>query len=288
MRESKCRSIAGLLVSIVIVAGQSSRASAEDERLVGDPTIGNPGKLIVGVGLGLGYSKGNVFVYDASVGGAAANLPVTKIGEVDAALRQWQFDIFAGYGDFTFMMSGSNASGNASTKEPKVISNIYFLEESNTAITQHHAEYALRWLARPLSTRWFTPYAVIGQTETSIKQIASAGDTGPVNYEYKGRLVGLGAVVPLGRRAGLRVDGRLVFYEGEITVDPARNVPDYKSTGSGRGKDLTVAAYLTDTDPLMPGLGLQAGFKYSTLAGPPDGTLTRQTFFVTVNYTFRD
>lgn len=279
------RPLLALILSLVAVALAPS-VSAEDERLVGEPTIGNPGQLVAGVGLGLGYSKGNLFVYDASVGGAAANLPVTKIGEVDAALRQSQFDIFAGYGDFTFMMSGSHASGNVNTKEPRVVSNLYFFEDSNTAITQHHAEYALRWLARPLSTRSFTPYAVVGQTETSIKQVASAGDTGPVNYEYKGRLVGLGAVVPLGRRVGFRIDGRLVFYEGEITVDAARNVPDYKSTGSGRGKDLTVAAYATDPSSL--GIGLQAGFKYSTLAGPPDGTLTRETFFVTATYTFRN
>jgi len=276
----------------VVTAAIPSIGVADDERLVGEPTVSARGKGAFGLGLGWAYSKGNVFVYDASLGGPAQNQPIFKSIEGDVELRGGSAGIFVGYGDFTFMVDEWRGEGTAHTNEIGITGVFPTGGQSITAVNQGNREYVVRWLARPFSTSWFTPYAVVGKTQTGIDQRPSVGDTVIVQYRYSGPLAGLGAIVPFSRYAGLRVDGRLKFYDGQIRVASTRNpFTTYESDGSGRGKDWVLAAYasypFTSDEPPSPSIGLQAGYKYSTLVGPPDGTLTRKTFFIMAILSFR-
>src|SRR5262249_6162023 len=158
---------------------------------------------------------------------------------------------------------------------------------THSDVKQKDTEFLVRYLARGLSAKWVTPYAVVGYTETKfdVDETLQPGFNWTVNgtptrhyrYDYKGPLVGLGAIFPFTEMFGARVDGRLKFYSAEVTSEYG------KTTGNGTGGDFIVTGYMN----FWKGFNLQAGFKYASLQGGDVGYLNRTGLFGMLGYTAR-
>src|SRR5262245_30433507 len=92
----KCKGL-----TFAVMLGVSSIALAEDERLLGEPTVSPRGRMVAGLGFGsssqvLGDSKSDIFVYDATVGGSTVSQPIVKFDQATVPLSYGMRNLFVG------------------------------------------------------------------------------------------------------------------------------------------------------------------------------------------------
>jgi hypothetical protein len=203
-REVAVRRLAISIAAPAMVVGIALSSSVcaqgrtiEETLVVKDPTVATKGNWIAGGALELWYVFGKFTQYDN------AN---NKIADGDLKFTQPGANLFAGYGDFTFMVTGRSGKGDEHlTYAPGAINAMSL--STTSKIKQTDSEYILRYLVRPLSSRVVTPYVLAGYTETKLNQdetldnpgffwLVNGTPTRHFKYDYKGPLVGLGGIFP--------------------------------------------------------------------------------------------
>jgi hypothetical protein len=251
----------------------------EETLVVKDPTVATKGNWIAGGALELWYVFGKFTQYDANN---------NKIADGDLKFTQPGANLFAGYGDFTFLVTGRSGKGDEHLTYAPGALGVPQSVATTTKVKQTDSEYILRYLVRPLSSRVVTPYVLAGYTETKLNQDETLDTPGLIwtvnntttrhfKYDYKGPLVGLGGIFPFSEKFGARVDGRVKFYKATLERDTS------KIDGTGTGYDFVATGYYNITQ----GLNLQAGYKYTKLAGGDVGWLQRNGIFAMLGYTHR-
>lgn len=250
----------------------------EETLVVSDPTVAAPRNWILGAAVEYWYVKGDFTQYDNNN---------NKVAEGDISFSQPGGSFWVGYSDFTVLVTSRSGKGDqnltyaAGTINPASLT-------TTSDVKQKDTEIIVRWLARPLSARWVTPYVVAGYTETKfdVDESLPAGFIWTINgsrtrhfrYTYKGPLLGIGAIFPFNETFGLRVDGRAKFYDAEVTSEYG------KRTGSGVGGDFILTGYAN----FWKGFNVQAGFKSASLQGGDEvGYLNRTGVFGMLGYTAR-
>jgi hypothetical protein len=227
------------------------------EETFGDPTVAAPRRWLLGAALEYWYVRGDYKITNTSGGTLAeGTLNYTQPG----------FSIYAGYGDFTVFVTTRTGDGDIDlTYAPGTVGPTP--AQTTNRIEQEDREIVLRWIF--LNRPHFAPYVVAGYSWTDYEEtetFATPGLTWPATgtasrrttIEYTAPLVGIGAIVPVNERFGLRIDGRLKFYHAERSSQGLATVSD-----NGVGGDFTAAAYFN----LVQGLNIQAGGRYTNLNG---------------------
>jgi hypothetical protein len=267
-------------LSLLLGAAHSGPAGAQrvvEERL-GDPTVAAARHWLLGAALEYWYVRSDHEITNASG---------TKIADGTIKFSQPGFNVYAGRGDFTVFATARKGDGDIDlTYAPGTLGPTQ--AQTNNRVEQEDREIALRWIF--LKRPHFAPYVVAGYSWTDYEEnetFTTPGFTWPTTgtasrrttVEYTGPLVGLGAIVPVNERFGLRIDGRLKFYSAERRSQGLATVSD-----DGVGGDFTAAAYLN----LVEGLNIQVGGRFSQLnGGDAVGSVGRLGAFAMLGYIHR-
>jgi len=243
----------------------SQGRTVEHTLVVSDPTVAARGKWAVG---------GAVEYWSVN-----AEWDVTQpvVGTAKLDFSQTGYNIFAGYGNFTFQATSRSGSGDYSVEGTASCCGRVKAEGPQDV---KDAEYTLRWL---FPTRNISPYLIVGYAKTLLTEdlVITSSSVGTTTFlcgqgghltedtTYKGPLGG-GAVVPFSRYLGMRADIRLKWYDGSYKVTnrtAARaNNSICNSSGSGLGYDFTLTGYWN----IIAGLNAQIGFKSQWLNAGED------------------
>ena len=271
-----------LTLALLLGLGLSSSAFAqrviEETLVVTDPTVAAPRNWIVGGAVEYWYVKGDFTQY---------NNANQKVATGDISFKQPGGSLWIGYGDFTLLVTSRSGKGDQNLTYAAGTINAASLS-THSDVKQADTEVLVRWLARPLSAKWVTPYVVVGYTETKfdVDETLQPGFIWTINgtptrhfrYDYKGPLLGIGGIFPFSETFGMRVDGRAKFYSAEVTSEYG------KRTGNGVGNDFILTGYVN----FLKGFNLQAGYKFASLRGGEDvGYLNRNGVFGMLGYTAR-
>ena len=269
------KKLAFAFVSAALALGTAVPGTASAQRVMeetlGDPTVAAPRQWLLGAALEYWYVRSDHEITNASG---------RTIAEGTINFTQPGFSIYAGYGDFTVFVTSRNGDGDndltyaAGTLGPTQV-------QSTSRIEQEDREIVLRWIF--LKQPHFAPYVVAGYSWTDYEEtetFATPGFTSRrTRIEYTAPLVGIGAIVPFNERFGLRIDGRLKFYDAERSSQGLATVSD-----NGIGGDFTAAAYFN----LVGGVNIQAGGRYTYLdGGDAIGSVGRFGFFAMLGYIHR-
>jgi hypothetical protein len=274
------KKFASVFLSLMFGAAIPGSATAQrviEERL-GDPTVAAPRHWLLGAALEYWYVRSDHEITSAS--GAT-------LAEGTIKYAQPGFNIYAGRGDFTVFVAARKGDGDIDlTYAPGTLGPTQ--AQTNSRVEQEDREIALRWIF--LKRPHFAPYVVAGYSWTEYEEnetFTTPGFTWPATgtasrrttVEYTAPLFGIGAVVPVNERFGLRIDGRLKFYKAERKSQGVATVSD-----NGVGGDFTAAAYFN----LVEGLNIQAGGRYSELnGGDAVGSVARVGWFAMLGYIHR-
>lgn len=277
-RFSKALALSALTLGVGFSSLAYSQGRVIEETLVvKDPTVAERGNWIAGGAFEYWYVAGKMTQY---------NNANQKVAEGDLKFTQPGGSGWIGYGDFTLMFTTRSGSGDQDMTYAAGTINAASLKTTSD-VKQKDNEFIVRWLARGLSTRFFTPYVVAGYTQTKFDQdetlqpgffwTINGTPTRQFRYTYKGPVLGLGAIFPINETFGVRVDGRAKFYSAEL-------VSDYgKTTGNGVGGDFITTGYVN----FLRNFNIQAGFKLASLRGGDVGYLNRSGLFGMIGYTAR-
>lgn len=280
--EKMNKKLAFALASAALALGAAMPGTASAQRVMeetlGDPTVAAPRQWLLGAALEYWYVRSDHEI---------TNTSGRTIAEGTIKYTQPGFNIYAGHGDFTVFVTSRNGDGDidltyaAGTLGPTQA-------QTTSRIEQEDREIVLRWIF--LKRPHFAPYVLAGYSWTDYEEtetFATPGFTWPATgtasrrttIEYTAPLVGIGAIVPVNERFGLRIDGRLKFYDAERRSQGLATVSD-----NGIGGDFTAAAYFN----LLEGFNIQAGGRYSYLdGGDAIGSVARFGFFAMLGYIHR-
>jgi hypothetical protein len=271
-------SLAFALAALCFSTSALSQRVIEETLVVTDPTVARPNNWIVGGALEYWYVKGDFTQYNNSN---------QKVAEGDIQFNQPGGSLWVGYGDFTVLVTSRSGKGDQNLTYAAGTINAASLT-THSEVKQKDTELLVRWLARPLSARWVTPYVVAGYTETKfdVDETLQTGFVWTINgsptrhfrYSYKGPLLGIGGIFPFNETFGGRADLRFKFYSAEVTSEYGTR------TGTGIGNDLIHTGYAN----FWKGFNVQAGYKFASLRGGEDvGYLNRNGLFGMLGYTAR-
>lgn len=277
------------VVAAILAAGLSiepvcSQGRTEEDTLVlTDPTVAGRDQWKLGGSVEYWRVTGKVPVYDFT--------GQTKVAEADITLNQPGFSLFAAREDWTIQYTRRDGEGDSKID----------LSQPGVTITvsgptkQTDQEILLRYLFRSWSTRFLTPYALLGYTTVEIVQdyaltavpddplvviaasfLCSGTDKLRTTHKLSGPEVGLGGIFPFSRTFGARADARLVRYSGKRR---SGNCPEF--SGSGWGSAYTLTGYAN----VGAGFNLQLGMKWSDLNAGDAAQFRRQGYFGMLGYT---
>jgi hypothetical protein len=278
MNKKLALAVAWAVFAFGAVTPGTASAQRVIEETLGDPTVAAPRHWLLGAALEYWYVRGDHQITNASGG---------TIAEGTLNFTQPGFTIYAGRGDFTVFVTGRSGDGDIDlTYAPGTVQSTQ--AQTKSQIEQDDREIALRWIF--LKQPHFAPYIVAGyswtdyeETETFTTPGHTWQTTGTASrrttIEYTAPLVGIGAIIPINERFGVRIDGRLKFYDAERRSQGLPTVSD-----TGVGGDFTAAAYFN----LVEGLNIQAGGRYSYLnGGEAIGSVARFGWFAMLGYIHR-
>ena len=235
----------------------SQSRTIEETLVVSDPTVAAQGKWKVGGALEYWYVHTEYDIVDT-----AGN----KVGNSTLNLTQPGFNLFAAHGNWT--LQGTSRKGDGD----------YTATQGTLAYggpqRQKDQEFTLRYL---FPNRAISPYVLVGYGKTNLEteyNFTSANTwtcTGNsrmmVTTEYKGPLLGGGAIVPFSEKLGMRADLRLHWYQGTSThTGNVKTGGCADADGSGLGYDFTVTGYWN----IVGGLNAQLGGKATWLHAGSD------------------
>jgi hypothetical protein len=251
----------------------SQGRTIEETLVVSDPTVAAPGKWKVGGAVEYWWVRTNYTLVDSSG---------NEVGDATLTFQQPGWNVFAAYGNLTVQATQRSGEGDFTGTQGTIT---YTGPQKST-----DTEFTARWL---FPTRGISPYLLVGYATTKLEQtrtITSAGTwacsgskTLQTNTEYKGPLVGGGAIVPFSEKFGMRADLRLRWNKGTQTENGSNTFCDNGSS-SGLGYDATVTGYWN----IVGGLNAQLGIKFQQLNGGSEvDNWFRTGLFGMLGYTFR-
>lgn len=251
-------------------SGTSPRV-IEETLVLKDPTVSASGKWVFGAALEGFYVHGKYKQWNSS--------GVTDTGTINAFKPG--LNLFAGYGEVT--VNYVYRSG----KEDVDMNNVQGFAHTKSG-DQKENEITVRWLIRDLSTTYFTPYVYAGYVDiksTDTDTITTPGWTWTSSgtavavstSEWKGTTVGIGGIIPVTAKAGLRLDG------GVNSTSATWSSYGQTASGSGTGMRLTGTIYYN----LAQGWNIQAGGRYEYLNGGNIGNKYRTGLFAMLGYSYK-
>jgi hypothetical protein len=255
-RFSKAVAVSAIALGLGFSSSAYSQGRTIEETLVvSDPTVAAAGKWKVGGALEYWLTHTEYDIVDTSG---------NKVGDSSLNLNQTGFNVFGAYSNWTLQATQRSGKGDYTASEGGFT---YSGPQKQT-----DQELTLRYL---FPARTVSPYVLVGYGKTEVKQdftlTAPPGSTWSCTgnasvtqtTEYKGPLLGGGAIVPFSEKLGMRADLRLHWYKGSN---------HYSGTGcassesSGLGYDMTVTGYWN----IIAGLNAQIGGKATWLNGGSD------------------
>jgi hypothetical protein len=248
----------------------------EETLVVNDPTVAATGKWKVGGAIEYWKVDAKYDIYE----------PV--VGEATLDFKQTGYNLFAAYGNWT--LQGTTRKGDADYEATGSTVCCGTVRYGGPQDIQDN-EITLRYL---WPTRSVSPYLLLGYTETKVdaKEDITSGNAiwtctntthRETKTEYKGPLVGGGAVIPFSRSLGMRADLRLKWYQGKYDQTGTTAACRHTS-GSGLGYDITLTGYWN----IIGGLNAQLGFKGQWLnAGEDVPSWYKLGYFGMLGYTFQ-
>ena len=274
-------SLALAVPAVALGVGLSSSAfsqgrTIEETLVVSDPTVAAPGKWKAGGAAEYWWVRTNYTLVDQTG---------REVGDASLTFKQPGWNVFAAYGNLTIQATRRSGDGDFDATAGTLR---YSGPQKST-----DEEYTARWL---FPTRAISPYLLVGYAKTKLDQTYDIAATSPFNWsctgnkhletrtEFKGPLLGGGAIVPFSEKLGMRADLRLhwnkVNQRRNGTAASCGNVDS-----NGLSYDMTVTGYWN----IVGGLNAQLGFKYQWLNGSDDRIedWTRIGLFGMLGYTFR-
>lgn len=244
---------AALALSFSSLAFSQGR-TIEETLVVTDPTVAAQGKWKVGGAAEYWWVRTSYKLVDSSG---------NEVGDANLSFKQPGWNIFGAYGNLTVQATRRSGDGdytaNAGTLQ-------YSGPQKST-----DEEYTLRWL---FPSRAISPYVMAGYAKTRLDQTYDIATTSPFFWtctgnkhlesrtDFKGPLLGGGAIVPFSEKVGMRGDLRFKWNQ----VEQRRNgsaASCHNVDSSALSYDLTVTGYWN----IVGGLNAQLGFKYQWLNG---------------------
>ena len=266
--------------AIALGVGFSSSAysqgrTIEETLVVQDPTVAAQGQWKVGGAVEYWWVRTQYDVVDS-----AGN----DVGDASLTFKQPGFNIFAAHGNVTVQATRRSGEGDFNASAGTL--------QYGGPQKSVDSEFTVRWL---FPTRGISPYLLVGYANTKLDQVREIAASSPFVWscngtkrletktEYKGPLIGGGAIVPFSEKFGIRGDLRLKWNKGTQTENGTAAACDNVS-GSGLGYDMTMTGYWN----IVGGLNAQLGVKFQWLnAGGDVDQWFRTGFFGMLGYTFR-
>jgi hypothetical protein len=258
MNSSQFKCLLLNLCLLFSVSAYAEERVLEDSLVYDDPTVSKPGKWAFGGAVGAYYSNSNTSGTDTS-------------GNVNTATQQFtqpQGSLFAGYGDFTLLARYQkiNATTGFTNNTMKNSGDTYSVD--------------LRWLITDLQVRYFVPYVLasyVNQTENYTFSNIDHGVQQTGKTVSKGPGFGLGGIIPITDKYGLRADLR------QYNANPITTSNLYSGLNSNRNIQYRLAqatAYYNITDSI----NLQVGGQYTYIANQAQST--SYGFVMSLGYTY--
>jgi hypothetical protein len=174
---------------------QAASRSVQGTLLYGDPTVAAPGKWVYGISADLSMYKATEPLYYPD-GGVLSNTTQSY------SVAQPGVSAWIGQGDISVLTSFARRSGDVDA----TVQGVGALSKSFTA---NVFELDVRWLIRQFSAANFMPYVVGGIALNSTSGTANEVDFSD-DYSQKDTMLmlGAGAIIPLDKQYGFRVEGR--------------------------------------------------------------------------------
>jgi len=248
------------LLALSIISGGvfAQGRVVEDSLVYDDPTVSKPGKWAFGGAIGGYYSNSNTSGTDTSGNTVSASQQFT----------QPQGSLFAGYGDFTLLARYQKI--NATTGFP-----------SNTMKNDGNSLSAdLRWLITDLQAKYFVPYVLasyVKQIENYTFSNFSGGVQQTGRTVAKGPGVGLGGIIPITEKYGIRADIR------QYSINSVGTSNLYSGLNSNRNiqfREVAATGYYNITDSI----NFQAGTGFSYI--PNQSQSSSYGFIMQIGYTY--
>ena len=276
---SKVRQI-GIALAVLGV-GFSSLAysqgrTIEETLVVTDPTVAAQGKWKVGGAVEYWWVRTSYRLVDQNG---------NEVGDATLTFKQPGYNLFGAYGNLTFAVTHRSGDGDFDATAGSLR---YSGPQKST-----DDEYTLRWL---FPTRNISPYLLVGYGTTKLKQTYDIAASSPFNWactgnkhlessiDFKGPMLGGGAIVPFNEKVGMRADLRFNYNK----VEQRRN-GTAASCGNVDTNALSYAATVTGYWNIVGGLNAQLGFRYQWLNGGDDRVenWARLGLFGMLGYTFQ-
>ena len=267
---------------VLAMEGSDSGQRVIEETLVlKDPTVSAAGKWVFGGAVEELYTHGPYWSTSSSGDGQKEH------GTVSASKPG--VNLFAGYGDFTINYSYRKGSLGVDL-DHTATSTTPFTYTHHMAIDETENELNLRWRLSSLDTAYVSPYVYLGYIDVKSDQSdtlpASSGLIWTYNgtrvssstTTYKGGMAGIGAIIPVSAKYGLRIDGGLTGTNATWTRSDGAT-----ATGSGVGGRLTGTLYYN----IAQGWNAQMGGRFVLLNGGNLGYHNIAGVFVMLGYSYK-
>jgi len=228
----------------------------EDTLVVTDPTVARAGMWKIGASAEYWATNTKLDIYNS-----AGQI----VGESQVKLNQSGYNVFAGYGNITFMATRRSGTGDMTASESGF--------NYGGPQKQTDEEYLVRWL---FPREKVSPYVMLGYAKTEVKQdqtltggatwVCTGNATLSQITTYKGPMVGAGAIIPFNEKFGMRGDLRLNWNSGENRYTGPGALGCTPTTGTGLGYAATVTGYWN----IIGGLNAQLGAKMTWLNAGTD------------------
>jgi len=231
------------LAAMILAAFSTSTIAqtrvVEDSLVYDDPTVAKPGEWVYGAAIGAYYSNSNTSGNNTSGSTVTATQQFT----------QPQGSVFVGYSDVTLLMRYQRIS--ATTQFP-----------GNTLTNKGNTFSAdLRYLVTPLQAKYFVPYVLasyVDQTENeTFSYVNSSGVQQTGKVVAKGPGLGLGGIVPITEKFGVRLDVRQYNATSTVTSNMFAGLAGSRNIQYRMGQ---ATAYYNLTDHVNLQIGGQASY----------------------------
>ena len=223
-----------VLFTLISGAVSAQQRVVEESIVYDDPTVARPGKWIFGAAIGGYYSNSNSSVSNSS----GTEIPVTQ------QYAQPRAGIWAGYGDLSILFGYSKVKstlgipGNSKQEDGDIFS------------------ADLRYLVMPLSMKYFVPYVlgsyVQSDSTSTFSYVNSNGVRQTGTNKANGPGLGLGGIIPISEKYGLRVDAREYSLK---TTGRSNLFSNLNSDADIRFREYTAAAYYNITENINIQIG---------------------------------
>lgn len=230
----------GLIMFATLSTGAFAQSRViEDSLVYDDPTVARPGQWVYGAAIGAYYSNSNTSGTNTSGNTVNATQQFT----------QPQGSIFVGYSDVTLLLRYQRIS--ATTQFP-----------GNTLTNNGNTLSAdLRYLVTPFQAKYFVPYVLASYVEQTENQtfsyVNNSGLQQTGKVVAKGPGLGIGGIVPITEKYGVRLDVKQYSLTSTVTSNMFAGLNSSRNLQYRMGQ---VTAYYNLSDHVNIQIGGQATY----------------------------